>query len=55
METLNAEGADLEAKLSTNPHPSEIAEAGKRLKAVNAGARKSLEELWLDLTAKLEV
>ncbi|NBW49200.1 MAG: ATP-binding cassette domain-containing protein [Betaproteobacteria bacterium] len=54
METLNAEGAELEAKLSTNPHPSEIAEAGKRLKAVNAELQK-LEELWLDLTAKLEV
>jgi ATP-binding cassette subfamily F protein 3 len=54
METLNAEGAELEAKLSTNPHPSEIAEAGKRLKAVNVELQK-LEELWLDLTAKLEV
>ncbi|WNO03702.1 ABC-F family ATP-binding cassette domain-containing protein [Rhodoferax mekongensis] len=53
METLNAEGAELEAKLSTNPHPSEIAEAGKRLKAVNAELQK-LEELWLELTAKLE-
>jgi ATP-binding cassette subfamily F protein 3 len=54
METLNAEGAELEAKLSTNPHPSEIAEAGKRLKAVNVELQ-NLEELWLDLTAKLEV
>ncbi|CAM8660970.1 Uup ATPase components of ABC transporters with duplicated ATPase domains [Comamonadaceae bacterium] len=54
MEILNAEGAELEAKLSTNPHPSEIAEAGKKLKTVNAELQK-LEELWLDLTAKLEV
>ncbi|MDH4450921.1 MAG: ATP-binding cassette domain-containing protein [Rhodoferax sp.] len=53
METLNAEGAELEARLSTNPHPSEIAEAGKRLKAVHADLQK-LEEQWLELSAKLE-
>ena len=29
MATLNTEGAELEGKLSTNPHPSVIAETGK--------------------------
>jgi ATP-binding cassette subfamily F protein 3 len=53
MATLNTEGASLEAKLSTNPHPSEIAEAGKRLKLVNQEL-KTLEDQWLDLTTLLE-
>ncbi|WP_296507181.1 ATP-binding cassette domain-containing protein [Rhodoferax sp.] len=53
MATLNTEGAVLEAKLSTNPHPSEIAEVGKRLKTVNAELQ-TLEEQWLELTANLE-
>ncbi|CAM8630211.1 Uup ATPase components of ABC transporters with duplicated ATPase domains [Comamonadaceae bacterium] len=53
MATLNTEGAELEAKLSTNPHPSVIAEAGKRLKAVNAELQ-TLEEHWLALTTQLE-
>ena len=53
MATLNTEGASLEAKLSTNPHPSEIAEAGKRLKLVNQEL-KGLEDQWLDLTTLLE-
>ena len=53
MATLNTEGAELEAKLSTNPHPSVIVEAGKRLKAVNAELQ-TLEEQWLELTTQLE-
>jgi ATP-binding cassette, subfamily F, member 3 len=53
MATLNQEGAELEAKLSTNPHPSEIALAGKRLKLVNAELQ-TLEEQWLALTGKIE-
>jgi ATP-binding cassette subfamily F protein 3 len=53
MATLNTEGAELEAKLSTNPHPSVIAEAGKRLKVVNAELQ-TLEEHWLELTTQLE-
>jgi ATP-binding cassette subfamily F protein 3 len=51
--TLNAEGAAMESKLSTNPHPTEIAEAGKRLKAVNRELQ-DLEERWLELSAALE-
>jgi ATP-binding cassette, subfamily F, member 3 len=50
---LNQSGAELEAKLSTNPHPSEIAEAGKRLKLVNSELQ-TLEEQWLALTSKIE-
>jgi ATP-binding cassette subfamily F protein 3 len=53
MATLNTEGAELEGKLSTNPHPSVIAETGKRLKAVNSELQ-TLEEKWLDLTTQLE-
>ena len=53
MATLNTEGAALEAKLSTNPHPSVIAETGKRLKAVNQEL-KALEDQWLDLSGQLE-
>jgi ATP-binding cassette, subfamily F, member 3 len=53
MAPLNQEGAELEAKLSTNPHPSEIALAGKRLKLVNAELQ-TLEEQWLALTGKIE-
>jgi ATP-binding cassette subfamily F protein 3 len=54
MATLNTEGAALEAKLSTNPHPSVIAETGKRLKMVNQEL-KTLEDQWLELTGQLEV
>jgi ATP-binding cassette, subfamily F, member 3 len=53
LATLNQEGAELEAKLSTNPHPSVIAEAGKRLKLVNAELQ-TLEEQWLALTSQIE-
>jgi ATP-binding cassette subfamily F protein 3 len=53
MQTLNGEGADMENKLSTNPHPSEIADLGKRLKLVG-DELKSLEDQWLQLTAILE-
>jgi ATP-binding cassette subfamily F protein 3 len=53
IQVLNAEGAEMEAKLSTNPHPSEIAEAGKRLKLVNAEL-KDLEDKWLELSTQLE-
>jgi ATP-binding cassette subfamily F protein 3 len=54
LKALNDEGAVLEGKLSTNPHPSEIAEACKRLKAVNEEL-KTLEDQWLELTTLLEV
>ena len=53
MTPLQAEGAALEAKLASNPHPSEIAEAGKRLKLVNEELQ-TLEEQWLTLSSQLE-
>ena len=53
MQLLNDEGAALEGKLGSNPHPAEIAEVGKRLKAVG-DELKRLEDQWLELTAKAE-
>jgi ATP-binding cassette subfamily F protein 3 len=53
IQVLNAEGADMESKLASNPHPAEIAEAGKRLKMVNAEL-KALEDQWLELSTQLE-
>ncbi|MEI8155861.1 MAG: ATP-binding cassette domain-containing protein [Burkholderiales bacterium] len=53
MATLNTEGAALESRLSTNPHPSEIAEVGRSLKVVNDELAQ-LEDRWLDLTNRLE-
>jgi ATP-binding cassette subfamily F protein 3 len=53
IEVLNAEGAEMESKLASNPHPAEIAEAGKRLKLVNTEL-KELEEKWLELSTQLE-
>jgi len=53
IETLNQEGAVLEGKLAINTHPAEIAEAGKRLKALG-DSLKLLEERWLTLTEALE-
>ena len=53
MEALTIEAAALEERLSSNPVPAEIAEAGKRLKAVNAEL-ESLEEQWLELSAEFE-
>jgi ATP-binding cassette subfamily F protein 3 len=53
MAVLNAEGAALESRLSTNPHPSEIAEIGRSLNAVNAELAQ-LEDRWLDLSSRLE-
>ena len=47
---LNKEGGALETKLATNPHPTEIAEAGKRLKAINEELQQ-LEDRWLALTS----
>jgi ATP-binding cassette subfamily F protein 3 len=50
---LNAEKAELEASLSGALAPSAIAEAGKKLKAVNDELH-SLEERWLDLTDQID-
>jgi ATP-binding cassette subfamily F protein 3 len=53
MEKLNAEKAQLEAKLTTPVSPAEMADLGKRLKAVNDSIA-SIEERWLELTEQIE-
>ncbi len=52
MEALNAKGADLENRLSTNPHPSEIAEMGRSLQQVNEELAQ-LEDKWLELSSRV--
>jgi ATP-binding cassette subfamily F protein 3 len=53
MAVLNGEGAALESRLSTNPHPQEIAEIGRSLKVVNDELAQ-LEDRWLELSNRLE-
>ena len=53
MERLNAEKAQLEAKITTPITPAELADAGKRLKAVNDSIA-SIEERWLELSGQIE-
>ena len=53
MSTLSAEGAALEGKLALNPHASEIAELGKKLKKVN-DELSILDDQWLILSANVE-
>jgi ATP-binding cassette subfamily F protein 3 len=53
MAALNADGAALEGRLSTNPHPAEIAEIGRSLKVVNDELAQ-LEDRWLELSSRLE-
>jgi len=53
MEVLNGEGAALEGRLTTNPHPQEIAEIGRSLKLVNDELAQ-LEERWLEMSSRLE-
>ena len=53
LQSLNSEKGNLESLLTTSKSPAEIAQAGKRLKAIEADLA-SLEERWLELTEKLE-
>ena len=53
MAVLNGEGAALEAHLCASPSPVEMAELGKRLKAVN-DELQSLEDRWLAVSDKME-
>ncbi|MEG1103172.1 MAG: ABC transporter, partial [Comamonas sp.] len=50
---LGTEKSQLEAKLATPLSPADIAEAGKRLKAVG-DELDSLEERWLELSETIE-
>jgi ATP-binding cassette subfamily F protein 3 len=53
MKTLGTERQTLEAKLAATIAPPEMAQAGKRLKAVDAELQ-TLEERWLELTDQIE-
>jgi len=53
MAVLNTEGAALEGHLSQSPPPSDFANLGKRLKALNEELQ-TLEEQWLELSTALE-
>ncbi len=50
---LNSDKAELESRLSRTLAPAEIAEAGKRLKAVDEELH-TLEERWLELTEQID-
>ena len=53
MLSMNSEKANLETLLTTSKSPAEIAQAGKRLKVIEADLAK-LEERWMEVTEKLE-
>jgi ATP-binding cassette subfamily F protein 3 len=53
MAVLNTEGAALEGHLSQSPPPSDFANLGKRLKAVNEELQ-GLEEQWLEVSQQIE-
>jgi ATP-binding cassette subfamily F protein 3 len=53
MAVLNTEGAALEGHLSQSPPPSDFANLGKRLKAVNEELQV-LEEQWLTISGEIE-
>ena len=53
MKTLSTERQSLETLLTATVAPAEMAQAGKRLKAVDAELQ-TLEERWLELTDKIE-
>lgn len=53
MAALNAERDSLQASLTQTTAPAEIAQSGKRLKAI-AAELVTLEERWLELTEQIE-
>jgi ATP-binding cassette subfamily F protein 3 len=53
MAELNGDKGSLEAKLATPLPTPELADAGRRLKAVNEELQK-LEERWLELTEQID-
>ncbi|WP_309679666.1 ATP-binding cassette domain-containing protein [Polaromonas sp.] len=53
MQALGTEKGNLQALLTTSTAPSEIAQTGKRLKAIDADLG-ALEERWLELTEQIE-
>ena len=53
LQSMNSEKASLQLLLTTAKAPAEIAQTGKRLKAIEADLGK-LEERWLEVTEKIE-
>ena len=53
LHSLNSEKTSLKTLLTTAKAPAEIAQTGKRLKAIEADLGK-LEERWLEVTEKIE-
>ena len=53
MQALNTEKASLQTSLTSTSAPSEMAQTGKRLKAIE-NETGSLEERWLELTEQIE-
>lgn len=53
MQSLNTERDSLQTALTTITAPAEIAQAGKRLKAID-NEIGTLEERWLELTEQIE-
>jgi ATP-binding cassette subfamily F protein 3 len=53
MKTLNTERQTLQDRLAATIPPAEMAQAGKRLKAVDAELQ-TLEERWLEITDQIE-
>ena len=53
MLSMNSEKSNLETLQTTSKSPAEIAQAGKRLKVIEADLAK-LEERWMEVTEKLE-
>ena len=53
MASLNAERDNLQASLAKTTAPAEMAQSGKRLKAIEAELL-TLEERWLELTEQIE-
>jgi ATP-binding cassette, subfamily F, member 3 len=53
MASIEAEKTSLEALLTTPISPADMADAGRRLKAL-ADEVSALEERWLELSAQLE-
>ena len=53
MKALTVERQPLEAKLAAITMAAELAQTGKRLKAVDAELQQ-LEERWLELTDQIE-
>ena len=53
LQALNGEKHTLQTQLASTPAPTELAQTGKRIKAIDSEIA-SLEERWLELTEQIE-